>query len=220
MENSKICVLSSGLPRFQESCIEIFKKQIGVYSKSVDFYGLFWEPVSDYELKEKYLQGFNKIKIWTYPQRSFDDFPEVYKAPETNVKNFLSMVWGRWLLNRNIVENNLWNDYEIFIYIRPDVCFDNALDLNNLEPILVNNDLLFPSNGHWRNGINDQTFFGGRKLESALTLFGEIVNYVNEGVILHPETMLLHHLIKKNIRIVKYPIQNYIFRSNIAFNIG
>ena len=219
MAAPRICVISSGLDRFHEPCTHILKKQIGLDKTPIDFYGMFWQPVNDDKLNQ-YVQGFANATIWTSPQRSFDDIPNAPKPPETNVKNFLSMIWGKYLLGQQMAEHGIWEKYDIFLYCRPDVCFDNVLDLAALQPHLAEYDLFIPTNGQWRGGINDQVCFGGRKLAVALSLFPEVTRYIQDGVLLHPETMLLHHLTKNGVRLAQFPIQNFIFRSETRFHVG
>ncbi len=215
----RICVISSGLDRFHKPCSDIFKKQIGLDSHPIDFYGLFWKPVNDAKMAD-HLEGFRSATIWTAPQRTFDDIPNVPKPPETNVKNVLSMLWGKWLLGHHMTLEHVWDKYDLFLYCRPDVCFDNRLNWKLIWESMDNFDLLLTTNGHWRDGVNDQVAIGNRKLEVYLNLFAEFTNYIGEGVILHPETLLKHHLLRQGIRIAQYPAQNVIFRDETRFHIG
>jgi hypothetical protein len=216
---ARICVITSGIGRFYDPCTFIVKKQLGLERNSIDFFGLLWEPVNDEQLKS-YTNGFRHSTIWSSPQRQFDDLPDVYKAPETILKNFLSMSWGRWLLFQQMTQNNIWEQYDVFIYCRPDVCFNHSLNFSEMSTLLESHDLLVPSNGHWRGGINDQVAFGGRELATYLNMFPKIVQYIGDGVLLHPETMLLHHLNLNGVRHFKLPIVNYLFRSESEFSTG
>lgn len=215
----RICLISSGLDRFYESNTLLLKKQIGVDLVSIDFYGLFWEPVNSLKVN-KFLKGFNKSSVWTAPQRIFEDLGNIYKAPETNTKNFLSMAWGRWLLAQQLHLNEIWDQYEIFIYSRPDICLNSMINYNQILQILEKTDIIVPSNGHHRSGVNDQLAIGGRKMFTYLSLFPEIIKYIRENILFHPETMLLHHLKVNDIKIATHPISNFIFRSDTQFNLG
>lgn len=215
----RICVLSSGLDRFHKPCSDIFKKQISLSQYPIDFYGMFWQPVNNEKLND-HAQGFRQSTIWTAPQRPFEDLPNLNKPPETNIKNFFSMAWGKWLLGNQMTIDGIWDQYDIFLYCRPDVCFDNSIYLPAIMEHLQSYDIFFPNNGHWRDGVNDQIAFGGRKMEVYLNLFQEILNYITQGIVVHPETMLKHHLLSHGLRIAQYPIQNYIFRDETRFHVG
>ena len=130
------------------------------------------------------------------------------------------MIWGRWLLNQQLTEMNIWDQYDIFIYCRPDVCFDNRIYLPSLVQGLAENDILVPTNGHWRDGLNDQVCFGGRKMQVYLNLYQDVIQYVNGGVWMHPETLLKHHLEHHGVRVGQYPLQSFIFRDEAWFHLG
>lgn len=215
----RICVLSSGLDRFHKPCTDIFKKQIALSGTPVDFYGLFWQPVNIDKLGE-HLQGFNKAVYWTAPQRQFDEFPDAIKYLETNVNNFLSMIWGRWVLGQQMTLHNLWDQYDIFLYCRPDVCFDRSIDLPSFIKDLEFCDIFVPVNGHWRGGLNDQVCIGNHRISEYLNLFESISLYMKQGVIVHPETMLKHHLLQRGVHIAQYPIQSFIFTDETCFHMG
>lgn len=212
-------MLSSGLDRIHKPCSDILKNQILYPGLPVDFYGLFWEPWNQ-EKMEYHTKGFRQSTLWTAQPRDFSNFEVAFKPPETNVRNFLSMAWGRWLLDRQMTELGLWDQYDIFMYIRPDVCFGNKLFLPSIMHLMDSFDLFMPGNGHWREGINDQVCFGGRKLSIYLKLFEDIPKYMTEGLIFHPEIMLKHHLIRHGINAAEYPLQNFIFRNESWFHIG
>jgi hypothetical protein len=215
----RICLISSGLDRFYESNTLLLKKQLGLDLIPIDFYGLFWEPVNSLKINA-FSNGFHTSTVWTKPQRSFEDFNGINKAPETNTKNFLSMAWGRWLLAQQMKQYEIWDQYDIFIYCRPDVCLNSPINFDELLPILEKFDILVPSNGHHRGGVNDQLAIGGQKMFTYLNLFSEIANYIGEKILFHPETMLLHHLKVHDVQLAAYPFVNFIFRSDTKFDIG
>jgi hypothetical protein len=215
----RICVISSGQDRVHKTCSDLFKKQILSHILPIDFYGLFWSPW-DQEKLAQHLTGFRKNTIWTSPPRQFEECPDITSPPETKLKNFLSMAWGRWLLNQQMTENNIWDKYDIFIYCRPDVCFDNKIFLPSLIKGLAENEILFPMNGHWRDGLNDQVCFAGQKMQVYLNLFQDLAQYVSQGVLMHPETLLKHHMTHYNVRIAQYPLQSFIFRDEAWFHLG
>ena len=215
----RICFISSGFDRFYDTSTRLLKKQVGLDLTTIDYYGLFWEPVNSLKINE-FINGFHKSTVWTAPQRFFEDLAEINKAPETNIKNFLSMTWGRWLLAQQMNQYEIWDKYEIFIYCRPDVCINSLINFDQLLPMLEKTDILVPLNGHHRGGVNDQLAIGGRKMFTYLNLFPQIASYINEKILFHPETMLLHHLKIHNVRLAVYPFESYIFRSDINFQLG
>ena len=220
MDGMRICVISSGLDRFRKSCGDKFKQQVGVAKHPIDYYGLFWYPVES-PIAHDYVKGFRRIVIWTTPQREFNDLPEgVLQAAETKPKNFFSMALGKHLLGDQLTIQHLWEQYDLFIYARPDICFDLQLEYVDIWEQLQSTDLLFPSNGHWRGGVNDQVCIGNRQMKSYLGLFAKLDQYIRDGVMVHPETMLKHHLTVERIRWSSYAVQNYIFRDEDSFQLG
>jgi dTDP-glucose pyrophosphorylase len=215
----RICVLSTGLDRFHKSCSDKFKKQIGVHQHPIDFYGMFWQPVDEEKLNN-YLKGFNRTIVLSAPQREFPDIPNVLKPPETNVKAFLSMAWGRRLLGHHMTENNLWDQYDLFIYCRPDVCFDHEIDYQQLLHYFESYDLCVPTNGHWRGGVNDQACFSGKMMPIYLNFFADIEKYMKQLIMFHPETLLKHHLVDHGVRIAQYPIRSIIYRDEMNWQPG
>lgn len=102
------------------------------------------------------------------------------KAPETNVKNFLSMIWGRYLLLQKMNEDRIWDEYGIFIYCRPDVCLNSPLDYGYISSALQTYDPIVPSNVQWRGGINDKFAIGGKKISIYLDLLTHIIKYTEK----------------------------------------
>lgn len=215
----RICVLSSGLARVYKSCADIVKKQIGLPELPIDYYALFWDMDSITSLQD-YTLDFRSSTLWSSPQRDFSEFPDINKAPETKLQNFFSMCYGRWLLAKTMRENGIWDNYDVFLYVRPDVCFDRPIDLAALLEFSNKNYIFLPANGHWRGGFNDQTAWGGRSMEVYLRLFEHLWDYVKEGVLLHPETMLKHHLARSGISVHISSTQSIIFRNETMILLG
>jgi len=217
----RICVISSGLDRVYDNCSDIFKAQIALSKIPIDFYGLFWQPVDNGKM-QKHLQGFHKTVLWTAAQREFGDLSSLVKHHETNAHNFFSMAWGKWLLGHHMTEQKIWDQYDVFVYCRPDVCFDAAIDLPSIFRQLQFQDIFIPLNGndYWEGGVNDQVCFGGRGLSVYLNMFEHIVDYLKEGVVLHPETLLKHHLMKNDVRVAVYPVQSFLFVNETRFHRG
>jgi hypothetical protein len=219
-KHPRVCVISSGIGRFFKRCSDLFHEQLQQTGVQIDFHGLFWEPL-DQDGLSHYTKNFRKSEVHTSPIRLFNPCEiTAQKAPETNVGNFFSMAWGRYLLCRKMIDSGGFNRYDIFIYARPDVCLSKPINIAALKEYLTGYDILVPKNGHHRNGMNDQFCIANRQVAAYLSLFEFIPKYINDGVLLHPETMLKHHIATCGVRVAAIQIDSVIFRGETEFQLG
>jgi hypothetical protein len=216
----RICVVTSGQARIFRTCTDLLKRQLGVAEHPIDFHALFWDD-ADLDKTREALAGFRETTLWTHPRVQFnEDFSAYAKPPETNVHNFLSMIWGRRLLLDKLREAGAFERYDLFVFVRLDTCFNRPLDYAAIASLLQQHSALLPVNGHWRDGWSDQ-FFAGRSaaLQTWLGFADRVKGYLAEGVLLHPETLLKHHMVSNGLHAAPL-ITTFIWRSDVVFNVG
>ena len=217
---ARICVVTSGQARLFPTCIDLLKRQLGVAERPIDLHGMFWDDADLAQVRAA-TAGFRETTLSTHPRVQFSDDLSAYaKPPETNVHNFLSMVWGRRLLLDRLREAAAFERYDLFVYVRLDTCFNRPLDYAAIDAQLRAHDVLLPVNGHWRDGWSDQ-FVAGRApaVQTWLSFADRVKAYLAEGVMLHPETLLKHHLTTSGLRPGGL-ITTFIWRGDATFNVG
>src|ERR1039457_6129089 len=84
-------------------------------------------------------------------------------------------------------ENNFC--YDIVIRVRPDIYFENSLNIDELKKCQESPSIYFPKFGNY-SGLNDQFCFGS---SSEMNLYSELYNnldkYFDSGCLWHSETM-------------------------------
>jgi len=217
----RVCLVTSGNVRVISPCTEILVKQLDLAAHDVDFYAMFWDDC-DLEAARAALPGVRSATMWTTPRVNFvDDLTRYPKPPETVIHNFLSMTWSRLQLRRKLIEEGVFERYDLFVLVRTDTCFGRVLDFAGMDQLLHDHDILLPLNGHWNNGWNDQ-FCAARAstLQTYLGLFDHIKRYLEEGVLLHPETLLRHHMERHGARRGLLDLVTYLWRSDTVFRVG
>jgi hypothetical protein len=216
----RICVLTSGQARIFRACTDLLLRQLGVADQPIDLHALFWDD-ADLDQVRQATAGFRDTTIWSQPRVQFAEDLSAYPKPaETNVHNFLSMIWGRRLLLDKLRECGAFERYDLFLYVRLDTCFNRPLDYAAMEAQLRVHDALMPANGQWRDGWSDQ-FVAGRAaaLQTWLGLADRVKSYLANGVLLHPETLLRHHMESGGLKPAP-SITTFIWRGEATFNIG
>jgi hypothetical protein len=217
----RICVITNGNVRVVSPCTEILVRQLGLAANGIDVYAMFWDD-ADLELARSALPGARSLTLWTTPRVNFTDDLTMYpKPPETVIHNFLSMAWSRLQLRRKLLEEGVFERYDLFVLVRLDTCFGQVLDFAEMDRLLEQHDVLLPLNGHWNNGWNDQ-FCAARApaMQTHLGLFDHVKAYLVQGVTLHPETLLRHHMERHGARRGLLNLVNYLWRSDTVFRVG
>jgi hypothetical protein len=103
--------------------------------------------------------------------------------------------------------------YDHVIRTRADVEIASPLDLGRFMP-LTREFIVFPDNGHWRGGLNDQFAFGAsEKMDIYSLVYDYIPAHCEGGCPFHPETLLRHHLTKMGILPILAPISAQLVRA-------
>jgi hypothetical protein len=103
--------------------------------------------------------------------------------------------------------------YDHVIRTRADIQLASPLDLGKFMP-LTREFIVFPENGHWRGGLNDQFAFGASE---KMDLYSLVIDYIPEhcgnGCPFHPETLLRFHLNRMQILPILAPISAQLVRA-------
>jgi hypothetical protein len=133
-----------------------------------------------------------------------DFYLQYNRYPEVNIYNCLSMFYHNKLafelIEREIEKKN--KHYSVVIKYRGDI------QSNSDFPLLLTvekNTIYIPEGCDWRDGINDQIAYGDYiSMKKYSHVFDNIKDYCQEGIILHPETLLKHHLKVNHLKIKRF----------------
>lgn len=217
----RIAVCLSGAERLESDAVTLFARNLPADAE-IDLFAFFWEggPLSDEaaltELLTRKTEGRYRtvtVEVGRNFQITFD--MTVNKYPETNVENTVRMFQGirrcNQLKSRYEVENGFV--YDFVVRVRSDVQIVSQLDLGKFMP-LTREFVVFPEDGHWRGGLNDQFAFGSSELmDTYSTVFDYIVEHCNSGCPFHPETLLRFHLTRMGVLPVMAPLSTKLVRA-------
>jgi hypothetical protein len=222
MSSMQIAVCLSGAERLESEALSHFNRSLPAGS-AIDWFCFFWEggPLSDEraisELIARKLEGrFRRLHVSV--GRKFQaglNFSH-QRYPETNAENVMRMYQAIRRCNdmklRHETESGF--RYDHVIRTRADVRLSSSLDLGRFMP-LTREFVVFPENGHWRGGLNDQFAFASSEL---MDRYASLIDYIREhcanGCILHPETLLRFHLAKMQVLPILAPISAQLVRDN------
>jgi hypothetical protein len=134
-------------------------------------------------------------------QKLFTDYIDKFnnqKRPETPVNNVLQMFYRIYKCSqlKKEYENEKNIKFDIVARFRPDLEFLNKVNFKFLN----DNEIVIPSEYNL-DGICDQFFYSNSKTYDKISeLYLNISNYIDEGCLFHPETLLLHHCCKNDIK--------------------
>ena len=139
--------------------------------------------------------------LYFQEQKLFTDYIDKFnnqKRPETPVNNVLQMFYRIYKCGqlKKEYENEKNIKFDIVVRLRPDLEFLNKVDFKFLN----DNEIAIPSEYNF-GGICDQFFYSNSKTYDKISeLYLNISNYIDEGCAFHPETLLLHHCHKHDIK--------------------
>ena len=221
----KVCVLMSGLPRVLINAINKFYGQLNYYNApEIHCFAYFWGVENDNITAPLRNIFSNKFQVW-FQEVAVEDIYIREKAPETIIKNVLSMFMSRMKLMEACKDLNVFDDqlYDLYIYTRPDSCLNDNLNLSEVLKELDKFDLLLPKNGHWRNGVNDQFAIGkSAAMKTYLDVYNNLKKYIDNDILFHPETLLKFHLKSNGIKIGYLELDNQLLRAEntLIFDTG
>jgi hypothetical protein len=174
------------------------------------------EGISDKEIKEVY-SPINTLEIEN--PRIFDINPYIiaHKPPELrNPQIPVSMFYGIWSANelKKEFENLVGWRFDVVIRSRPDLIFNNELDIDNFDPSAVS----LPNFGDYR-GYADQLAYGSSEImDQYSNVFNVYSSYFDGSNTaarwLNAEYLLKYHLDRLKIPIKRSTIDYDILRTN------
>lgn len=217
----RIAVCLSGAERLESHALTHLVRNLPAGAE-IDCYCFFWEggPLSDEaaltDLIGRKAEGrlrHLEVQVGRNFQAGFDMTVMTY--PETNVENVIRMYQGIRRCNDMKLrrELTLGFRYDHVIRTRADVQLASPLDLAKFMP-LTREFIVFPENGHWRGGLNDQFAFASSE---KMDIYSLVIDYIPEhcgnGCPFHPETLLRFHLTRMQILPILAPISVQLVRS-------
>ena len=227
----KVALLLSGEPRFcthfdqfisniiNYDSLEFFfylwrKSPIELSDKRWNLVADFWRDVDEEKSKEKIIQNLNdpKYRVIDIKFENRETFiePEIKtKSKETNVLNVWQM-HNAWFevdkLKRTYEFNNNFK-YDLVINGRFDIVLNRPLDLAELIK-KIRNKIIFtpdtPLHGYQGHRLNDCLCIGDSDTVSTyMQVVKNELEYNQNGLLFHPETLLSHHLRQCKIQNIK-----------------
>jgi hypothetical protein len=145
----------------------------------------------------------------------FYDLTQFAKHTGTNRYNCSAMFLNRkkvfGLLDTYIKENNIY--YDIVISFRNDLFLNEEFNILKYLDYIKSNHILIPE-GNDYGGLNDQLAFGNYYvMKIYFSLYDSIIEILNKGILLHPETLLKYYLCHlNNKKIYRFKFSYYIYR--------
>ena len=217
----RIAVCLSGAERLESEAFTLFARNLPPDAE-IDCFCFFWEggPLSDEaalsELIARKTEGrFRSVEVQVGRNFAVDFDLSVMTYPETNVENVIRMYRGIRRCNDMKLRRELAQGfrYDHVIRTRADVQLASPLDLGKFMP-LTREFIVFPENGHWRGGLNDQFAFGAsEKMDCYSLVIDYIPEHCGNGCPFHPETLLRFHLSRMQILPILAPITVQLVRS-------
>jgi hypothetical protein len=213
-KNTKIAILFSG--RLNDNLLQYNNiLQTLVQDYDVDFF-ISHSKTENKELVNNFIKLYNPKKIMENDEKFSFDYTKYVKHPLTNSFNTFCMFKNRNNVCKLFMEyaNETNTHYDIVISNRCDLLFHEKLNYIDLKKIIDNNIICIPEGNDWEGGINDQFAIGNyNTMTEYLQAYQSLYCILEDGIILHPETLLRFYLINKNIQIhrfpLKYDIQRY-----------
>jgi hypothetical protein len=215
----RIAVCISGAQRLANNALTYFSRQLPVEAE-VDYFAYMWG--GDYASEEELSQAItDKIegrvgKIRVKIDNSFTPtiiFPFT-QFPETNVENVMRMFYGIKKANDMKTFYEIENKfrYDVVVRQRSDVGLASHLDFHKFLT-LVEHFVVFPEDGHWRGGLNDQfAFSSSTNMDVYASVYNFIQDHCMHGCPLHPETLVRFHLNKMRKDPILAPLNAVILR--------
>jgi len=228
----KVSLLLSGEPRFcthfdqfvsniiNYDSLEFFfylwrKSPIELSDKRWNLVADFWRDVDEEKAKEKIIQNLNspKYKVIDIKFENRETFIEpkiITKAKETNVLNVWQMhnAWSEVDKLKCDYEYRNNFKYDLVINGRFDIVLNQPLDLAKLIKKIKSKIILTPDiplHGYQGHRLNDCLGIGNSDtISTYMQVVKNELEYNQNGILFHPETLLSHHLRQYKIQDIKH----------------
>jgi hypothetical protein len=164
------------------------------------------------------LLPFNKIKETN--QEEFDktfDYGKYSKygftlGKENTFKNAIRQLYSLKMVNN--LSNSQNKNYDLYIYVRPDLLYINEIDIQQIKDN-ISKDVLFTPHWYKSGGINDRIYFGKKKI---IDIVANRLDYVEEFIekekkSYHPETHMKFMVDKFHIKTIDIDLKGKRVRS-------
>jgi len=204
----KIAIMYSGLLSFDLDKLLSHKKHIiDLYDTDIYLSTYFYQD-NDLKILDQLHKFFNFCAVNIESFSTLEPlFVEQSKAAkyiyhETKPINVLSMFYKIYQSYNTILKTK---KYDIIIRHRLDTRLDQDLILD------TNDQVNIPCNGDHHGGILDLFAYGNKNImQQYCYLYQYIVDYLNHGVPLHPETLLRFHCEVNKIPINRFKLNLYL----------
>jgi hypothetical protein len=216
----QIAICVSGAERLESEAFTLFVRNLP-RDGEIDCFAFFWEggPLSEETalvetLRRKAEGRLRHVEVEVGRNFKIEFNFTVQKYPETNLENVVRMFRGIRRCNdlklRREVDQGFVYDH--VVRTRADVRLSTELDLGRFMP-LTREFVVFPENGHWRGGLNDQFAFScSQRMDAYASVIDYISDHCGAGCPFHPETLLRFHLMKMRILPILAPISATVIR--------
>jgi hypothetical protein len=201
----KVAVLLSG--KFRNSYEEyksIKKNLIDKYNADIFINYIYDNTIDINPIELINLYNPKNIQFTQLPNTVIDivDMVSNYsKADESNTLSIFSMWYGIKKTNELKVNYELENNFKYDVVIRAR--FDTEI-LNKVELKLVQNSIFIPIGSDHRGGYNDLFAYGSSNtMDYYCSTFDNLIQYIIDGELIHPECLLRHHLDKHNFTFIR-----------------
>jgi hypothetical protein len=216
----QIAVCVSGAERLESEALTLFMRNLP-RDAEIDCFCFFWEggPVGEasalVETVRRKTEGrLRHVEVEIGRDFTMDFNFTVQKYPETNLENVVRMFRAIRRCNDLKLRREVGQGfvYDHVVRTRADVRLSTELDLGRFMS-LSREFVVFPENGHWRGGLNDQFAFSCSQMMDA---YASVIDYIPEhcsaGCPFHPETLLRFHLMTMRILPILAPIGATVIR--------
>jgi hypothetical protein len=213
-----LCV--SGAERLASHALTHFARTLPADAE-IDCFTFFWEggPLNDEAaiaeaLRQKTEGRFRSIAVEVGRDFAVTLELTVQRYPETNIVNVLRMFGAIRRCNDMKLRHELAHGfrYDTVIRTRADLQLAAEIPFDRFLP-MTRDFIVFPENGHWRGGLNDQFAFSS---SANMDCYAAVADYLGEhctnGCVFHPETLLRYHLTAMRKFPVLAPINAQVIR--------
>jgi hypothetical protein len=167
--------------------------ELNLINDAKEVFAVLDEPIDLNTNKSLY---FNNQKLYF---NKIDNFFH-RKRPETSIENTLQMFYRIYKCNelKSEYEKEENIKFDIVVRARPDLEYFNKINFKFLNK----NEIIVPKDYNW-GGVCDQFWYSDSDTSDIISqLYLNIATYIAEGCVFHPETLLLYHCNKNNIKVI------------------
>ncbi|NDC95051.1 hypothetical protein EB118_13745 [bacterium] len=197
MKNIAVCL--AGRIRGYENNLQSFQNFINELSK----YGNIYFFVSLNTERDPYHIGFEEFLMKQAKcYFKYSNYVSPYHYPQFQTKyNMCSMFYNQQECFNMITQTSI--PFDIVMKYRTEINYHG--DLFKIQTPLEPNTVYVP-NDYDYGGLNDQLgYFDMQTAWIYLSVYSKLQDYYDQSVYIHPETLLQTHLLRNNIKIVRFP---------------